>query len=118
TGIRRRWWRCVVPFGNTTTNIEILQEARPRHPLHSVRTRRGVEASVLNENTRFRPSSHHKAATPERGMEGLDLQHRLGSSRLVRLLQEWAQVDGESARQDVAERLSHWLSAFDAVKLD
>ena len=51
-------------------------------------------------------------------MEGLDLQHRLGSSRLVRLLQEWAQVDGESARQDVAERLSHWLSAFDAVKLD
>ena len=78
----------------------------------------GAAGSFLNENTRFRPSSHHKAATPERGMEGLDLQHRLGSSRLVRLLQEWAQVDGESARQDVAERLSHWLSAFDAVKLD
>lgn len=78
----------------------------------------GATAFVLNENTRFRPSSHHKAATPARGMEGLDLQHRLGSSRLVRLLQEWAQVDGESARQDVAERLSHWLSAFDAVKLD
>ena len=51
-------------------------------------------------------------------MEGQDLQHRLGSSRLVRLLQEWAQVEGESARHDVAERLGHWLSAFDAVKLD
>lgn len=46
------------------------------------------------------------------------MQQRLGSSRLIHLLHEWAQVDGESPRQDVAERLSHWLSAFDAVKLD
>lgn len=46
------------------------------------------------------------------------MQQRLGSSRLIHLLHEWAQVDGESPRQDVAERLSHWLNAFDAVKLD
>ena len=57
-------------------------------------------------------------ATPARGTEGMYLQHRFGSSRLVRLLQDWAQVDGESPRQDVAERLSHWLSAADAVQLD
>lgn len=90
----------------------------------------GGTAFVLNENTQFRPPTgpvarrscgnrfHPKAATSARGTEGQDLQHRLGSSRLVRLLQEWAQVDGELARHDVAERLGHWLSAFDAVKLD
>lgn len=39
-------------------------------------------------------------------------------STLVRLLQDWAQVDGEPPRQDVAERLGQWLSAVDAVQLD
>lgn len=46
------------------------------------------------------------------------MHHGLGSSRLVRLLQEWAQVEGEPARQDVAQRLGQWLGAFDTVQLD
>lgn len=37
---------------------------------------------------------------------------------MVHLLQEWVQTDAEPARQDVAERLGGWLSAFDSVKLD
>lgn len=52
------------------------------------------------------------------GLEGMDLHSPLHRSTLLRLLQEWAQVDGEPSRQDVAERLSPWLGAFDAVKLD
>ena len=43
--------------------------------------------------------------------------HRLNSSRLVLLLQQWTQPQGGSARQDVAEQLSQWLSTVDAVKL-
>lgn len=42
----------------------------------------------------------------------------LNSLTMVRLLQEWVQTDAEPARQDVAERLGCWLSAFDSVKLD
>lgn len=37
---------------------------------------------------------------------------------MVRLLQEWVQTEAEPSRQDVAERLGGWLSAFDSVKLD
>lgn len=37
---------------------------------------------------------------------------------MVHLLQQWVQTDAEPARQDVAERLGGWLSAFDSVKLD
>lgn len=43
--------------------------------------------------------------------------HRLNSSRLVLLLQQWTQAHGGPARQDVAEQLSQWLSTVDAVKL-
>lgn len=43
--------------------------------------------------------------------------HRLHSSRLVLLLQQWTQAQGGSARLDVAEQLSQWLSTVDAVKL-
>lgn len=74
---------------------------------------------VLRLERKYALCAHaHMVATPARGTEGMYLQHRFGSSRLVRLLQDWAQVDGESPRQDVAERLSHWLSAADAVQLD
>lgn len=74
---------------------------------------------VLRPERKYALCAHaHMVATPARGTEGMYLQHRFGSSRLVRLLQDWAQVDGESPRQDVAERLSHWLSAADAVQLD
>ena len=43
--------------------------------------------------------------------------HRLNSSRLVLLLQQWAQAQGVQARADVAEQLSQWLSTVDAVAL-
>ncbi|HEX5312001.1 DUF3348 family protein [Aquabacterium sp.] len=42
----------------------------------------------------------------------------LSRSRLVRLLSDLACVEGEDSRQDVAERLSHWLDAVSAVRLD
>lgn len=42
----------------------------------------------------------------------------LSRSRLVRLLSDLASVEGEDPRQDVAERLSHWLDAVSAVRLD
>jgi hypothetical protein len=48
----------------------------------------------------------------------MHLQSHLSSLTLVRLLREWAPTPGEPARQDVAERLGEWLSAFDSVKLD
>lgn len=45
--------------------------------------------------------------------------HRtLSNSRLVRLLGEWASLDVETPRQDFAERLSGWLTAFDTVRLE
>lgn len=43
---------------------------------------------------------------------------QLGSSRLVRLLRTWGEQAGTPSQQDVAERLGHWLGAFDAIKLD
>lgn len=48
----------------------------------------------------------------------MPLPSHLSSLALVRLLQEWAPAPGEPPRQDVAERLGEWLSAFDSVKLD
>lgn len=44
--------------------------------------------------------------------------HRLHSSRLVSLLQQWTREAGASTAEDVAQGLSRWLSAFDAVKLN
>lgn len=44
--------------------------------------------------------------------------HRLSSSGLVVLLQQWTQADrGASLRTDVAEQLGQWLSTVDAVTL-
>lgn len=49
------------------------------------------------------------------------LHHRLNSSRLVVLLQQWAREDGAQAaqapQQDVAQVLSQWLGTVDAVQL-
>ncbi len=42
----------------------------------------------------------------------------LSTPRLIRLLDDWAQPGLDASRQDVAERLSHWLGALDTVKLD
>jgi len=54
-------------------------------------------------------------------LHGMYPHHRLNSSRLVVLLQQWAREDGErtaqSPQQDVAEPLSQWLGTVDAVKL-
>lgn len=43
--------------------------------------------------------------------------HQLNSSRLVRLLQQWAQGHSAPVRLDIAEQLSQGLSTVDAVKL-
>lgn len=48
----------------------------------------------------------------------MTLHHRLNSPRLVHLLQQWGQGPGEPVRLDTAERLSLWLSAFDAVRFN
>lgn len=48
----------------------------------------------------------------------MHLQHRLNSSSLVVLLQQWTRDDCRRAPpQDVAEQLSQWLSAVDSIKL-
>ncbi|MDW5443091.1 DUF3348 domain-containing protein [Polaromonas sp. SM01] len=39
------------------------------------------------------------------------------SSRLVRLLSDWASVEVEASRQDFSERLGEWLGVFDAITL-
>lgn len=46
------------------------------------------------------------------------LHHRLTRSSLVRLLQQWMPAEGDPTRADVAEHLSQWLSAVDAVRLN
>lgn len=48
----------------------------------------------------------------------MPLPSSLNSLTMVRLLQEWVPLDAEPPRQDAAERLGPWLSAFDSVKLD
>lgn len=45
-------------------------------------------------------------------------QSHLRSLTFVRLLRQWVPTPDEPPRQDVAERLGEWLSAFDSVKLD
>lgn len=54
----------------------------------------------------------------ETGLDGMHLHHRLTSSSLVLLLQQWAGADGGQVRPDVAERLGQWLSAVNAVRLN
>ena len=52
------------------------------------------------------------------GFPGMTPHHRLNSSALVVLLQQWMQADaGVAARADVAEQLGQWLSTVDTVKL-
>ncbi|NPC58733.1 DUF3348 family protein [Caenimonas soli] len=45
------------------------------------------------------------------------MRRDFNSSKLVRLLGEWAPVDAEAPGMDFAERLSLWLNAFDAIGL-
>lgn len=48
----------------------------------------------------------------------MHLQHRLNSSSLVVLLQQWTRDDCRRAPpQDVAEQLSQWLDAMDSIRL-
>ena len=52
------------------------------------------------------------------GFRRMYLRHRLNSSNLVVLLQQWTGAEVEQApQQDVAEQLSQWLSAVDAIKV-
>lgn len=45
------------------------------------------------------------------------LHGNFSSSRLVRLLSDWAPVEAQASRQDFAERLSQWLGVSDAITL-
>lgn len=45
------------------------------------------------------------------------LRSNFNSSKLVRLLSDWQLADADLSGPDFAERLSLWLSAFDAMKL-
>lgn len=45
------------------------------------------------------------------------LRGNFNSSGLVRLLGEWSGGDAEAPRQDLAERLAHWLGVADAITL-
>lgn len=45
------------------------------------------------------------------------MRRNISSSRLVRLLGDWAPVDMETPGMDFAERLSLWVNAFDAIGL-
>lgn len=62
-----------------------------------------------------------RGASTVNGLHGMYLHHRLNSSRLVVLLQQWARDDGARAAQlpqpDVAQTLSQWLGTVDAVQL-
>lgn len=47
----------------------------------------------------------------------MPLHHRFNCSSLVALLGQWAEGEGERApQQDVAQQLSQWLSAVDAIQ--
>lgn len=52
------------------------------------------------------------------GIDSTPLRQHVGQSRLLHLLQEWARVEAESSRLDVAERLSGWLGAMETVTLE
>lgn len=62
-----------------------------------------------------------RGASTVNGLHGMYLHHRLNSSRLVVLLQQWTRDDGARAAQlpqpDVAHTLSQWLGTVDAVQL-
>jgi hypothetical protein len=45
------------------------------------------------------------------------LSSTFGSSTLVRLFAQWAPPVEQAAAADLGERLSHWVSAFDAIQL-
>ena len=45
------------------------------------------------------------------------LRKDLSRSSLVRLLGEWAPVEAQASRQDIAQRLSQWLGVSDAITL-
>lgn len=45
------------------------------------------------------------------------LRRNISSSKLVRLLGDWAPVDMEASGMDFAQRLGLWISAFDAIGL-
>ena len=47
----------------------------------------------------------------------MTLRSNFGSSRLVRLLSDWAPPDTTAPRLDVAERLGAWLGVSDAISL-
>ena len=47
----------------------------------------------------------------------MTLRRNFGSSRLVRLLSDWAPPDTTAPRLDVAERLGAWLGVSDAISL-
>jgi hypothetical protein len=47
----------------------------------------------------------------------IHLRSTFGSSTLVRLLGEWTPAPAEPSGLDVAERLSLWVDAFDAIRL-
>ena len=46
------------------------------------------------------------------------MQYRINRSALVVLLEQWERDMPAPQRQDVAERLSQWLGAMDAVRLN
>ena len=54
--------------------------------------------------------------SPYKG-RGAFLRRTAGSSRLVRLLDNWIPLDAEPSRQEVAERLGQWLGVHDVVTL-
>ena len=80
----------------------------------------------MNENTGFCPPGTYfpvpgrsgRSASAARGLQGMQLHHRLTRSRLVLLLQHWQPATGEQARPDVPERLGQWLSAVGAIRLN
>lgn len=45
------------------------------------------------------------------------MRSSFGSSTLVRLLADWTPAEAEPSGLDVAERLSLWVNAFDAIRL-
>lgn len=57
------------------------------------------------------------AASAAIGPSGMYQHHRLNSSSLVVLLQQWTQKACAPSTQDVAEHLSQWLGPVDAVRL-
>lgn len=66
---------------------------------------------------RYRPHPLQKIWIAPCGAKEKFLRSDFSSSRLVRLLGDWAPVDVEASGMDFAERLGLWLNAFDAIGL-